>query len=55
MKLRAVEQLAEDQRNLLLENAGAVVLHADLVAAGARLLDVHPDLGQDAGLFAGVE
>ena len=55
MKLRAVEQLAEDQRDLLLEDAGAVVLDADFEAVGAGLLDVDPNLGQDAGLFAGVE
>ena len=55
VELRAVEQLAEDQRDLLLDDAGAVVLDADLEAVGAGLLDVDPDLGQDAGLFAGVE
>ncbi len=32
VKLRAVEQLAENQRNLLLDDAGAVVLDADFVA-----------------------
>ena len=55
MELRAVEQLAEDQRDLFFEDARAVVLHADLEAVGAGLLDVDPDFGQDAGLFAGVE
>ena len=55
VELRAVEQLAEDQRDLLLEDAGAVVLHADLEAVLAGALDVDPDFGQDAGLFAGVQ
>ena len=55
MKLRAVEQLAEDQRDLLLDDARAVVLHADLEAVRAGRFDVDPDFGQDAGLFAGVE
>ena len=36
VELRAVEQLAEDQRDLLFEDAGAVVLHADLEAVLAR-------------------
>ena len=55
VELRAVEQLAEDQRDLLFDDAGAVVLHADFEAVGAGRLDVDPNLGQDAGLFAGVE
>ena len=40
VELRAVEQLAEDQRNLLLDDARAVVLHADLEAIGAGRFDV---------------
>ncbi len=36
VELGAVEQLAEDQRDLLLEDAGAVVLDADLVAVVGR-------------------
>ena len=55
VKLRAVQQLAEDERDLLLDDAGAVVLHADLEAVVAGRFDVDPDLGQDAGLLAGVE
>ena len=55
MELRAVEQLAEDQRDLLLDDARPVVLHADFEAVGAGALDVDPDFGQDAGLFAGVQ
>ena len=42
-------------RDLLLDDAGAVVLHADLEAVRAGGLDVDPDLGQDAGFFAGVQ
>ena len=55
MEFRAVEQLAEDQRDLLFENARAVVLHADFEAVRAGGLDMDPNLGQDAGLFASVE
>ena len=55
MELRAVEQLAEDQRDLFFEDARPVVLHADLEAVRAGALDVDPDFGQDAGLFAGVQ
>ena len=55
VELRAVEQLAEDQGDLLSEDARPVVLHADLVAVLRRALDVDPDFGQDAGLFAGVQ
>ena len=55
VELRAVEQLAEDQRDLLFDDARPVVLHADLVAVLADALDVDPDFGQDAGLFAGVQ
>ena len=36
VELRAVQQLAEDQRNLLFDDARAVVLDADLVAIGRR-------------------
>ena len=57
MKLRAVEELAEDERDLLADDPWAVVLHAHAVAAAgvANLLDVHPDLRQDARLLAGIE
>ena len=57
MKLRAVEELAEDQRDLLADDARAIVLHAHAVARAAlpHLLDVDPDLGEDARLLAGVE
>ena len=55
VKLRAVEQLAEDQGDLLPQDAGPVVLHAHLVAVLLEALDVDPDFRQDAGLFAGVQ
>ena len=55
VKLRAVEQLAEDQRDLLLEDARAVVLDADLEAVDAGRLDVNPDLRQDAGFLTGIQ
>ena len=55
VELRAVEQLAEDQRDLFLDDARAVVLHADFETVLAGALDVDPDFGQDAGFFAGVQ
>jgi hypothetical protein len=57
VKLGTVEQLAEDQGDLLGDDARAVVLDAHPVAGAAlpHLLDPHPDLGKDARLFAGVE
>src|SRR5690606_19711301 len=55
MKLAPVEQLAEDQWDLLLQNAGAVVLNSHLVAIAAGRLDVDPDLGEDPRFLAGVE
>jgi hypothetical protein len=54
MELRAVQQLAEDQRNLLLDDARAVVLDATRKRLG-RSARCDPDLGQDARLLAGVE
>ena len=63
VELRAVEQLAEDRRDLLLDDARAVVADRDaeprlLAGRGGRPcshdLDV-TDVGQDAGLLAGVE
>ena len=55
VELRAVEELAENQGNLLPEDARAVVLHADLEAVLADAFDMHPDLRENAGLFAGVQ
>ncbi len=51
---RAVQQLPEDLRDLLLRDARAVVLDDErVVVAGLPDLDV--DVGQDAGLLGGVE
>ncbi len=55
VELRAVQQLAEDQRDLLLDDAGAVVLDADLKPIDARRFDVDPDFRHDARFFAGIE
>ncbi len=55
MELRAVQQLAEDQWDLLFQNARAVVLHADFETVRTGRLDMDPYLGQDAGFFAGVQ
>src|SRR5688572_18373780 len=55
MELRAVEELSEDQRYLLLDNPRAVVLHADLVAVGAGSLQMDPYLRHDSGFLAGIE
>ena len=65
VKLRAVEQLREDPRDLLAHDAGAVVDHGDAeavrlarrrrVAAVGCDFDLDDDLGQNARLLAGVE
>ena len=62
VKLRPVEELGEDLRDLRLHDPRAVVLDRDAEArrlAGRRgrlhLGDLDDDLGEDAGLLAGVE
>ncbi len=55
VELGAVQQLAEDQRDLFFEDPGAIVLDAGLIAVGGRLFHMHPDLCQDARLLAGVQ
>ena len=55
MELGAVEQLAEDQRDLGFHDARTVVLHGHPKPIRLSLLEVHPDLRDDARLFAGVE
>src|SRR5262249_36455397 len=65
MELRAVQELGEDRRNLLPDDAGAVVGHGDAeprrLARGRRRLalrddvQTHDDIGQDPGFFAGVQ
>jgi hypothetical protein len=66
VELRAVEELREDRRDLLADDAGAVVEHGDaeprgLAGGGWRRpvarddLDLHQDVGQDARLLGRVE
>ena len=57
VELRAVEELAEDQRDLLAHDPRAVVLHPHAEARGgvAHRLNVDPDLGKDARFLAGIE
>jgi hypothetical protein len=64
VELRAVEELGEDRRDLLADDAGAVVDDRDAEAGGlagrrrrpvARDLQRDDDVGQDAGLLGGVE
>jgi hypothetical protein len=45
VKLRAVEQFAEDERYLLFDNAGTVILNADFVFIFADGLYPDPDFG----------
>ena len=49
------KQLAENQRDLLFEDARPVVLHADPEAVLRGRLDVDPHFREDARLFAGVQ
>ena len=55
VKLRTVEQFSKDQRDLLLNNARPIVLHADLEAVVPGRFDDDPNFRNDARLFAGVE
>jgi hypothetical protein len=55
VELGSVQQLAEDQRDLLLDDPGAVVLDTELKAVFPRLFDVDPDLGKNPALFASVQ
>jgi len=55
VKLRAVEQLAEDVGDLLGDDSGAVIGDAYAEAMLVELVDANVDVGQDAGLFAGIE
>ena len=50
-----VEELAEDQRDLFFDDSRPVVLDRDAKSPGLRLVDPHPNLGQNAGLFASIE
>ena len=63
VELGAVEEAAEDVLDLLADDAGAVVGDGDAVlgglggggAVGLEVLDDDGDVGEDAGLLAGVE
>ena len=57
VKLAAVQKPGEDIRHLLLDDAGAVVFDGDgeFVFGVRHRPDVDGDIGQDVGLFAGVE
>ena len=55
MELGAVQQFPEDERYLFFKNSGTVVLYGRLVTVVGGLLDMNPDFGQDAALFAGIE
>ncbi|MCZ7660324.1 MAG: hypothetical protein M5U07_21935 [Xanthobacteraceae bacterium] len=54
VEFRAVEQLAEDPRDLALDDSGPVVLDDD-ARSPVAVAHLDPDLGQDACLLAGVE
>src|SRR5262249_8343701 len=65
MELRAVQELREDRRNLLTDDPGPVVGDGDAkprrLTRGRRRVPLrddvqtHDDVGEDPGLFAGVE
>ncbi len=55
VELRPVEQLAEDLRNLRLDDAGAGVFDHEPVAVLFDLVDLDHDVGQDPRFFARVE
>src|SRR6516162_4839054 len=55
MKFRTIEQFAEDERDLLFDNARPVVLDTDFVPIGTRSFDMNPDFGDNARLLASVE
>ena len=46
VKFGAVEQFAENERNLFFDDTGSVVLHADFVFIFADGFDVYPDFGE---------
>ena len=55
VELRAVQQPAEDQGDLLFDDARPVVLHAYPEAILPGRQDVDPHFREDAGFFAGVQ
>jgi len=50
-----VEKLTEDQGDLLFDDSRPVVLDRDAKTPGLRLVDPHPNLGQNARLLASIE
>ena len=54
MEFRTIQQLAENARDLALDNSRAVILHDDPRFAGT-VADLDTDLGEDAGFLAGIE
>src|SRR5262249_5903418 len=55
VELRAVEKLPENQRDLLSDDSGTVVLDPDLETIRPRCLDVNPDFRNDTGLLTSIE
>ena len=55
VEFRAVEELAEDARDLALDNSRAVVLHDRPAHLPERSLTSHPDVGENARFLAGIE
>src|SRR5262245_55740368 len=54
MEFGSVKQFAEDQWNLLLDDTGTIVLHADLEPIWGSRFDMNPDFGYDAAFLAGI-
>ncbi len=55
VKLRSVQELAEDLRDLRLDDPGPVVLHRHAKALILHMPDGDPDRGEESRLLAGVE
>ena len=55
MELRAIEKLAEDLRDLGLDDARAVVLDDDSMTVLGQLHELYAQIGQDAGFLGRVE
>ena len=55
MEFRSVEQLAENQRDLFLDDSWTVILNADLEAVRAGGFDMYPDFRNNVCLFACIQ
>ena len=55
MKLGAVEQFTENERNLFFENTGSVILDARLVPIVPGCFDMHPDLRKNPRLLTSIK